>query len=107
AFWRQGRSSLPLRPCLIVLMSLQPAIPRRVALQHCPPPLHRLVSMLHPIAETVKHYQALLNRGPPGEFSTGLNITFLRSWTPKKFLPKASRRGTTIHVLGSASVGRF
>ena len=46
-----GRSSGPLRPGLIVWMSLPPAIPWRVALQHCLPPLHRLFSMLHPTAE--------------------------------------------------------
>ena len=53
-------------PSLIVLMSLQPAIPWRVALLHCPPPLHRLDSMFHPPAETVNHH---LTRA--GEFSTG------------------------------------
>jgi len=52
-----GRSSGPLRPGLIVLMSLPPAIPWRVALQHRLPPLHRLFSMLHPTAE---NSQALL-----------------------------------------------
>ncbi len=31
---------------LVVGMSLQPAIPQRVALQQSPPPLHRLDSML-------------------------------------------------------------
>jgi len=41
-----GAKKLPLH--LIVMMSLQPAIPWQVALQHCPPPLHRPVSMLYP-----------------------------------------------------------
>src|SRR5579862_6086420 len=53
-----------LRP--IVLMSLQPAIPWRVALLHCPPPLHRLVTMLHRPAVSVNHHLA-----GAGEFSTG------------------------------------
>src|SRR5690349_14738622 len=53
-----------LRP--IVLMSLQPAIPWRVALLHCPPPLHRLVTILHRPADSVNHH---LTRA--GEFSTG------------------------------------
>ncbi len=51
-----GVAAVPASPCLIVLMSLPPVIPWRVALQHCPPPLHRLVSMLHLPAKTVKHY---------------------------------------------------
>ena len=32
---------------LIVSMSLQPAIPRRVALQQSSPPLHQLYAMMH------------------------------------------------------------
>ena len=51
---------------IIVLMSLQPAIPWRVALLRCPPPLYRPVSILKPLAETVNHHRI---RG--GEFSTG------------------------------------
>jgi hypothetical protein len=51
---------------LIVLMSLRPAIPWRVALLHCPPPLHRPESILNLPAETVNHHL----RGA-GEFSTG------------------------------------
>src|SRR6476660_1185472 len=58
-------------PSLIVLMSLQPAIPWRVALLHCPPPLHRLDSIYHPPAETVNHH---LTRA--GEFSTGIMGNF-------------------------------
>jgi hypothetical protein len=50
----------------IVLMSLQPAIPWRVALLHCPPPLRRLVTMLHRPADFVNHHLA-----GAGEFSTG------------------------------------
>ena len=33
-------------PVLIIPMSLQPAIPQRVALQQSPPPLHRLATNL-------------------------------------------------------------
>jgi len=56
---------------LIVLMSLQTVIPWRIALLHCPPPLHRLDSMYHPPAETVNHH---LTRA--GEFSTGIMGNF-------------------------------
>src|SRR5579884_740263 len=51
---------------VIVLMSLQPAIPWWVALQQSPPPLHRLESIYHSPAESVNHH---LPRA--GEFSTG------------------------------------
>lgn len=47
-------------------MSLGSAIPRQVALQQCPPPLHRPESMLYPPAETVNHHLT-----GAGEFSTG------------------------------------
>src|SRR6185369_4834969 len=55
----------------IVLMSLQSAIPWRVALQQSPPPLHRLDSRYHSPAETVNHH---LTRA--GEFSTGIMRNF-------------------------------
>src|SRR6476646_1253438 len=55
----------------IVLMSLQPAIPWRVALLHCPPPLHRLDSVYHSPAATVNHHLARA-----GEFSTGIMRSF-------------------------------
>ena len=74
SFWRHGQiypsDGLRLKtqgvavsgsaPTLIVLMSLQPAIPWRVALPQSPPPLHRPVSIFHPPAETVNHH---LTRG--------------------------------------------
>lgn len=69
-------------PGPIVWMSLQPAIPWRVALLHCPPPLHRLVSVYHSPAETVNHHLARA-----GEFSTGIMrnfqpvLTYRRVWT--------------------------
>lgn len=61
SFWRHGQiypsDGLRLKtqgvavsgsaPTLIVLMSLQPAIPWRVALPQSPPPLHRPVSIFH------------------------------------------------------------
>lgn len=62
----QGEAIFGFAPGLIVLMSLPPAIPWRVALLHCLPPLHRLDSMYHPPAETVNHHLARA-----GEFSTG------------------------------------
>ena len=80
-FFCQGRRSSRFAPGLIVLMSLPPAIPWRVALQHCLPPLHRLVSMLHPNSRTS---QARMNR--QREFSIG-EIHFSELDT-KKFLPK-------------------
>ena len=52
-------------PCFIVLMSLRPAIPRRVGLHQSPPPLYQPTSMLNPSAETVNHH---LTRA--GDFST-------------------------------------
>jgi len=52
--WKaQGEAVAGSAPSPIVLMSLQPAIPWRVALLHCPPPLHRLVFIYHPPAESV------------------------------------------------------
>src|SRR5580698_8140829 len=64
---------------LIVLMSLQPAIPWRVALLHCPPPLHRLDTILHRPANFVNHHPA-----GAGEFSTG---------TMGNFQPELTRWG--------------
>jgi hypothetical protein len=63
----QGEASCgfaPKRP--IVLMSLRPAIPWRVALLHCPPPLHRPESIVNQTAETINHHLP-----GAGEFSTG------------------------------------
>ena len=51
---------------LIVLMSLRPAIPQRVALLHCSPPLHQPFVIVNRVAGTVNHH---LTRA--GEFSTG------------------------------------
>jgi hypothetical protein len=51
---------------LIVLMSLRPAIPRRVALLHCSLPLHRTISIVNGVAGTVNHHSA-----GAGEFSVG------------------------------------
>src|SRR3954451_22919345 len=62
----QGEAIEGSAPGPIVLMSLQPAIPWRVALLHCPPPLHRLDFIYHPPAESVNHHPARA-----GEFSTG------------------------------------
>ena len=59
---------------LIVLMSLRPAIPRRVALLHCSPPLHQPLVMVNRVAKTVNHH---FSRA--GEFSTGI----LRNFQPE------------------------
>jgi hypothetical protein len=62
-----GEASCDSAPkCLIVLMSLRPAIPWRVALLHCPPPLHRPESIVNPPVGTVNHHLP-----GAGEFSTG------------------------------------
>ena len=66
SFQTQGEAVSGFAPGLIVLMSLQPDIPWRVALQQCSPPLHRLDFMYHPPAETVNHHFARA-----GEFSAG------------------------------------
>lgn len=58
-------------------MSLGSAIPRQVALQQCPPPLHRPESMLYPPAETVNHHLT-----GAGEFSTGTLGNFQPVLTP-------------------------
>src|SRR3954451_21945452 len=58
SFRTQGEAISGSAPGLIVLMSLQPAIPWRVALQQSSPPLYRLDSMYHPSADTVNHHPA-------------------------------------------------
>ena len=63
-------------PAPIVSMSLQPVIPWRVALQHGPPPLHRLFPMLNNPVVDVNHH---LTRG--GEFSTGETGSFQSALT--------------------------
>jgi hypothetical protein len=67
----------------IVLMSLQLAIPWRVALLHCPPPLHRLDTILHRPANFVNHHLS-----GAGEFSTGTMGNFqpdLTTWLDNPF----------------------
>jgi hypothetical protein len=64
----------------IVLMSLRPAIPWRVALLHCLPPLHRLDSMYHLPAESVYHHSPRA-----GEFSTGTMGNFQPDLTRYQF----------------------
>jgi hypothetical protein len=66
-FFCQGRSCFQPRPRAHRLMSLQPAIPRWVALQRCPPPFHQPLVIMNPIAGTVNHH---FSRA--GEFSTGI-----------------------------------
>ncbi len=67
----RGEAHFRSAPSLILLMSLQPAIPRQVALLQCLPPLHRLDSMFHLPAGTVNHH---LTRA--GEFSIGITRSF-------------------------------
>ena len=61
---------------LIVLMSLRPAIPRRVALLHCSLPLHRAIAMVNEVAGNC---QPPLGRGwgifswRNGEISVGVD----------------------------------
>ena len=62
------------------LMSLRPAIPGRVALLHCPPPLHQPISILKRLVGTVNHH---LTRA--GEFSTGDLGNFQPELTPRLF----------------------
>ena len=54
--FRQGGrlTALHDRPSLIVSMSFQLAIPWRVALQHCPPPLHQPALILQEDAFAVQ-----------------------------------------------------
>ena len=51
---------------LIVLMSLRPAIPRRVALLHCSLPLHRTFAIVNGVAGNVC--------GVPGQCEMGAGI---------------------------------
>jgi len=85
-----------LRP--IVLMSLQPVIPWRVALLHCPPPLHRLVIMLHRPADFVNHHLARA-----GEFSTGTMGNFQPDLTSKQMKPYQLLVPMTIALFSTAS----
>ena len=88
----QGEASCGFAPKrLIVLMSLRPAIPWRVALQHCPPPLYRPKSILNPPAETVNHHLP-----GAGEISTG----DLGNFQPALTVPHAvAQRRRTAHPI--------
>src|SRR5215471_4346650 len=66
SFQARDEAAFGSAPGLIVLMSLQPAIPWRVALQQSSPPLHRMTSIYHRRGESVNHHPARA-----GEFSTG------------------------------------
>jgi hypothetical protein len=82
SFQTQGEAVFGFALGPIVLMSLQPAIPWRVALQQSSPPFHRLDAMYHPPAETVNHHLARA-----GEFSTG---------TMGNFQPELTRAHTRV-----------
>src|SRR5581483_3309036 len=83
----QGEAIPGFAPGLIVLMSLPPAIPWRVALLHCSPPLHRLDSIYHSPAETVNHH---LSRA--GEFSTGTMGNFQPELTYEREAARQKRK---------------
>jgi hypothetical protein len=67
---------------LIVLMSLRPAIPRRVALLHCSLPLHRTIPMVNAVAGAVNHHSA-----GAGEFSVGEMGNFQLALTGQQTRP--------------------
>jgi hypothetical protein len=52
-----------------VSMSLQPAIPWRVALQQCPPPLHRPASECDKVVLSVNRYRDNRNITDPVNFN--------------------------------------
>jgi hypothetical protein len=107
-FHTQGEVIPGSAPGPIVLMSLQPAIPWRVALLHCPPPLHRLDHIYHSPAETVNHH--LMGAG---EFSTGIMGNFQpvltrgRSWIARSQLawPSGGDGRVELAMLGGRPVG--
>jgi hypothetical protein len=103
SFRTQGEAISGSAPGLIVLMSLQPAIPWRVALLHCPPPLHRLDSVYHPPAESVNHHPARA-----GEFSTGTMGNFqpeLTSIARRGAVEKVAAGGCASGGVGEAAAG--
>jgi hypothetical protein len=77
----RGEADSGSAPCLIVLMSLRPAIPRQVGLHQSPPPLYQPISMLNPPAESVNHHLT-----GAGEFSTGRMGNFQPELTVTKAL---------------------
>src|SRR6185312_14880787 len=95
SFTMRGEAPFGSAPSLIVLMSLQPAIPRQVALLQWLPPLHRLDSMFHLPAGTVNHhltgaeefstgrmrnFQPELTRQPPDNCGCAPRRVFSLSW---------------------------
>src|SRR5947209_18486906 len=89
SFTIRGEAPFGSAPSLMVLMSLQPAIPRQVALLQCLPSLHRLDSMFHLPAGTVNHH---FTRA--GEFSTGRTGNFQPELTKS-----SSRSSSLLNVL--------
>ena len=88
---------------LIVLMSLRPAIPRRVALLHCSLPLHRTILMMKRVAGNCK---PPLGRGWGifswrfGEFSLGVDISLLLRRPEREFPHSVVQFGTRMHAGG-------
>jgi len=64
-----GAQPFRVQPPLIVWMSLRLAIPWRVALQQCPPPLHRLPSDCDKLALPVNRYGDNSNIADPVNFN--------------------------------------
>ncbi len=85
SFQGWGEAAPGSAPSLIVLMSLQPAIPWQVALLQCLPPLHRLDPIFHPPAGTVNHHFVRA-----GEFSTGRTRNFQPELT---YRPNQNNKG--------------
>src|SRR5436309_14531275 len=99
SFTIRGEAPFGSAPSLIVLMSLQPAIPRQVALLQCLPPLHRLDSIFHLPAGTVSHH---LTRA--GEFSTGRTGNFQPELTTQR---RAAIGSTLLRSPGSSNPAQY
>ena len=90
-FLKPGAKLFALRPGPIVSMSLQTAIPRRFALQHGPPPLHRPVSIFRPpqvICQPVPSgkYQSWTRRPRQGTISTsGVGQIRVSKWARPEY----------------------
>ncbi len=114
-FLKPGAKLFALRPGPIVSMSLQTAIPRRFALQHGPPPLHRPVSIFRPpqvICQPVPSgkYQSWTRRPRQGKISTsGVGQIRVSKWARPEYQtqpqgPHSGRR-RYLHRMPRAEVG--
>jgi hypothetical protein len=95
----RGEAFAGFAPSLLVLMSLQPAIPRRVALLHCSLPLHRAIAMMNGVAG---NRQPPLDRGwgilnwRNGEFSLGVDRVIYRELGRYSEAERLNRRSLAI-----------